>query len=82
MFPNRPVTVFCIFFLQLFFFSMCAQLVWGALKEVRRPQLSLVRDLISGVLHPVALAMPELIDAQASSGKVSGLVRVIYCCPY
>lgn len=53
-------------------------MVWGAFKEVRRPQLSLVRDLISGVLHPVALAMPELIDARVFPGKVSGLMRLMY----
>ena len=45
--------------------------VWGAFKEARRPQLSLVRDLVSSALHPVALAMPELVSDQGVSGKVS-----------
>lgn len=32
-------------------------------KEVRRPQLPLVRDLVSAVLHPTLLAMTELNGA-------------------
>lgn len=43
----------------------CNQLVWDAFKEVRRPQLPLVRDMISAVLHPVNFAMPELNGREA-----------------
>lgn len=35
-------------------------MVFDVFKEVRRPQLPLVRDLVSAVLHPTLLAMPEL----------------------
>lgn len=34
--------------------------VFSVFKEVRRPQVSLVRDLVSAVLHPALLGMPEL----------------------
>lgn len=76
--PNRPALFFRTATVFVFI-STCPQLVWSAFKEIRRPQLSLVRDLISGALHPVALAMPELVGAHGVSGKVSGLVRAMYC---
>lgn len=59
-------------------FENVFELVWSAFKEVRRPQLSLVRDIISGVLHPVALAMPELVSAHGEPGK-SCLVDAFTC---
>lgn len=39
------------------------QAVFAVFREIRRPQLPLVRDLVSGVLDPALLAMPELIGA-------------------
>ncbi|CAM9393468.1 unnamed protein product [Ectocarpus sp. 6 AP-2014] len=41
-------------------FERIFEVVWGVFKEVRRPQLPLVRNLVSAVLHPSLLAMPEL----------------------
>lgn len=52
------------------FFTGVPQLVWDVFKEVRRPQLPLVRNLIYGVLHPVLLAMPELNGIPALPKKV------------
>ncbi|CAN0388651.1 unnamed protein product, partial [Ectocarpus sp. 8 AP-2014] len=41
-------------------FERIFEVVWGVFKEVRRPQLPLVQNLVSAVLHPSLLAMPEL----------------------
>ncbi|CAM9835777.1 unnamed protein product [Ectocarpus sp. 13 AM-2016] len=41
-------------------FERIFEVVWGVFKEVRRPQLPLVRNFTSAVLHPSLLAMPEL----------------------
>ncbi|CBJ49268.1 expressed unknown protein [Ectocarpus siliculosus] len=41
-------------------FERIFEVVWGVFKEVRRPQLPLVRNLVSAVLHPSLLAVPEL----------------------
>lgn len=76
---RAPTGLHLYFRSAIVFLSTYAQLVWSAFKEVRRPQLSLVRDIISGVLHPVALAMPELVSAHGEPGKVSALVRAMYC---
>lgn len=51
------------------------QAVFDVFKEVRRPQVSLVRDLVSAGLHPTLLGMPELnadapppADAEGAAG--------------
>lgn len=55
------------------FFLVWNQLVWEAFTEVRRPQHSLVRDFLSGVLHPVHLAMPVLNGVALSADEVGGI---------
>lgn len=56
------------------------QAVFGVFKEVRRPQVSLVGDLVSAVLHPTLMGMAELnavvpadaAGAAAAEGSAGG----------
>lgn len=67
-FSESPGSVFACYFTYA---SACRyQAVWSVFREVRRPQAPLVRDLVSGVLHPVLLSMPELNGEIALSNKV------------
>lgn len=58
--------------------------VFDVFKEVRRPQVSLVRDLVSAVMHPTVLGMPELnahvpgdaaVEGSTAEGSTAGTAQ-------